>query len=141
MSEDLQRFVDAQAGGSYEQALAELRAGRKRGHWIWFVLPQLRGLGRSATAEHYGLADLDEARGYLAHPVLGTRLRECCAVLLALPGSDPAEVLGELDALKLRSAMTLFEAAAPDDLLFGQVLDRWFAGRRDGETLRRLART
>lgn len=139
MSESLQRFVDAQAGGSYEQALAELRAGRKRGHWIWFVLPQLRGLGRSSTAWHYSLAGLDEARAYLAHPVLGARLRECCAALLALPGCDAAEVLGQLDALKLCSSMTLFEAAAPDEPMFAHVLDRWCAGQRDPLTLDRLS--
>ena len=136
---DLQRFVDAQdSGGSYDAALAELRAGAKRGHWMWFVLPQLAGLGRSATAQHYAISGLDEARAYLAHPVLGPRLRECAAALTGLDGSDPVAVLGGVDAQKLRSSMTLFEAAASDEPVFGQVLEQYFAGARDDATLTRL---
>ncbi len=133
----LQRFVDAQADGTHEQALAELRAGRKQSHWMWFVLPQVAGLGRSSTAQHYALAGLDEARAYLAHPVLGPRLRECATALAALPGTDPVTVMGPVDAAKLRSSMTLFALAAPDEPVFTEVLDRFFAGEKDPETLRR----
>jgi len=135
---DLQRFLDAQAGGTYEGALAELRAGRKRGHWIWFVLPQLRGLGLSPTSQHYGITGLDEARAFAAHPVLGPRLRECSAALLALDETHPVRVLGSVDAVKLRSCATLFEAAAPEEPVFTAVLERWFDGERDPATLDRL---
>ena len=135
----LERFVAAQdEGGTYDRALRELRAGRKTSHWMWFVLPQVAGLGRSSTAVHYALAGLDEARAYLAHPVLGTRLRECAQALLDLPGSDPVAVLGGTDAQKLQSSMTLFAAADPDEPVFPAVLDRYFAGRRDAATLDRL---
>ena len=139
----LQRFVDAQAGGVHEAALAELVAGRKRGHWMWFVLPQLAGLGRSETAVRYALPGLDGtggARAYLAHPVLGPRLRACARALTALPGHDPVAVLGPVDATKLRSCMTLFEAAEGADAgVFAAVLERFFGGRRDEATLRLLA--
>ena len=136
---DLQRFVDAQEeGGTYATALGELRAGRKRTHWMWFVFPQLSGLGRSATAQRYALRSLDEARAYLDHPVLGRRLRECAEALLALPDSDPEGVLGDVDAQKLRSSLTLFSAAGPDEPAFPAVLDRFFAGRRDPATTRLL---
>jgi uncharacterized protein (DUF1810 family) len=135
---DLQRFLDAQdAGGTYDRALAELRAGRKQGHWIWFVLPQIAGLGRSETSRHYALAGLEEARAYLAHPVLGPRLVECARALLDLPGSDPVAVLGSVDAQKLQSSMTLFDRAG-DEPVFGQVLAKYFAGRPDEGTLGRL---
>jgi uncharacterized protein (DUF1810 family) len=134
---DLQRFVDAQDGGIYDQALAELRAGRKRGHWIWFVLPQIAGLGRSETSRYFALSGLDEARAYLAHPVLGPRLAESARVLLDLPGGDPVAVLGAIDAQKLQSSMTLFHRAG-DDPVFGQVLAKYFAGRPDEGTLDRL---
>ena len=137
MSADLSRFLDAQAGGTYEQALRELRAGRKQGHWIWFVLPQIAGLGRSPTSRHYAIASLDEARDYLAHPVLGPRLVECAQALLDLPGDDPVAVLGSIDAVKLRSSMTLF-AAAGGDPVFRAVLDKYFAGEDDPATLTRL---
>src|SRR5579885_2945306 len=107
---DLARFVDAQdRGATYATAVRELRAGRKRAHWMWFVFPQVAGLGHSPTARHYALSGVDEARAYLDHPVLGPRLRECAAALLALPGSDPVAVLGSVDSMKLRSSMTLFE--------------------------------
>ncbi|MGJ7439904.1 DUF1810 domain-containing protein [Aquipuribacter sp. MA13-6] len=137
----LRRFVDAQdADGTYAAALAELRAGRKRTHWMWFVLPQLAGLGRSATARHYALADLHEARRYLGHPVLGPRLLECVDALLAGPGADPVALLGDVDALKLRSSMTVFAAADPDEPRFTAVLERYFAGHRDETTTALLGR-
>ena len=132
---DLQRFVDAQDGGTYDGALAELRTGRKRGHWIWFVLPQIAGLGRSPTSQHYAIHSLDEARDYLTHPVLGPRLVECAQALLDLPGTPSAEeVLGPVDALKLRSSMTLFARAAPDEEAFQQVLDAFYGGEPDRRT-------
>ena len=137
---DLQRFVDAQDGGTYDAARAELRAGHKRGHWMWFVLPQLAGLGRSATAQHYAISGLAEARAYLAHPVLGPRLRECAAALAELDTADPVAVLGGVDAQKLRSSMTLFAAAAPDEPVFTRVLDHYFGGAEDPGTTRLLAR-
>ena len=122
---DLQRFLDAQdEGGTHEQALAELRAGRKESHWMWFVFPQVAGLGRSTTAQHYALGGLAEARAYAAHPVLGARLRECARALLDLPTGDAEQVLGGVDALKLRSSMTLFARAVPDEPLFPAVLDQ-----------------
>ena len=134
----LQRFVDAQdAGGTYAAALAELRQGRKRTHWMWFVFPQVAGLGHSAMAQRYAASGLAEARAYLDHPVLGPRLRECSAVLLGLATADPVAVLGPVDAQKLRSSMTLFARAAPDETVFAQVLDRFFAGAPDPETLAR----
>jgi uncharacterized protein (DUF1810 family) len=143
MASDLARFVTAQEdGGTYATALAELRSGRKRSHWMWFVFPQLLGLGRSATARLYGIAGLDEARGYLAHTVLGPRLVECAQALLDLPGDDPVAVLGDVDAQKLRSSMTLFaHAAAADDNVRAAcvaVLDRYFRGAEDQETVRLL---
>lgn len=133
----LQRFVDAQdAAGTYERALAELRAGRKRSHWMWFVFPQIAGLGRSPTAQAYAIGSLDEARAYLDHPVLGPRLRDCARALARLEGLSAAEVLGDVDAVKLRSSMTLFALAAPDEPLFGQVLERYFDGAADAATER-----
>jgi uncharacterized protein (DUF1810 family) len=136
---DLERFVAAQdAGGTWDTALAELRAGRKRTHWIWYVLPQLAGLGRSANAERYGLTGLDEARAYLAHPVLGPRLREAVAVLLAARGTA-ADVLGP-DDVKLRSCLTLFARAAPDEPAFRALLDRWYGGAEDPRTVELLER-
>ncbi len=131
---DLDRFVQAQEG-LYPQALDELRRGRKTSHWMWFVFPQVAGLGHSATAQRYALAGLDEAHAYLAHPVLGSRLRECAAALLALAIEDPSSVLGSTDALKLRSSMTLFALAAPEEELFEQVLDRFYDGTRDPLTV------
>jgi uncharacterized protein (DUF1810 family) len=135
----LDRFIQAQQG-RYEQALAELRAGRKTGHWIWFVLPQLRGLGRSTMAHEYGIAGRAEAEAYLGHPVLGARLRKCVRTVLAHEGTSPERILGDVDAMKLRSCLTLFETVAggPDDL-FGQALERLYRGERDGATLRLLA--
>ena len=135
---DLQRFVDAQDGGTYEQALAELRAGRKRGHWMWFVFPQIAGLGRSETARFYAIESLDEARAYLAHARLGPRLVECASAVLDVDSDDAEAVLGSIDAMKLRSSMTLFARAAPDQPVFTQVLDRYFGGRPDDATDRLL---
>jgi len=132
----LERFVDAQRS-SYAQALAELRRGRKQGHWMWFLFPQLRGLGHSAMARHYGIGSLEEARAYLAHPLLGQRLHECTAALLTHEASAE-EMLGVIDAMKLRSSMTLFERAAPEEPLFGKCLGRFYDGERDGATLRLL---
>ena len=131
---DLQRFVAAQAGGVHEQALAELRAGRKTGHWMWFVFPQVAGLGSSPTSQRYAVGSLAEARAYLDHPVLGPRLRECARVVADF-GGTPEELLGGIDAAKLRSSMTLFEAAAPERLVFAEVLERHFAGSRCEHTL------
>ena len=138
---DLQRFVTAQdADGTYERALAELRAGRKRSHWMWFVFPQLAGLGRSSTAQFYALASLDEARHYLADDTLGPRLRACADALLDLPGSDAADVLGDVDALKLRSSMTLFARAAPGGAPFAAVLTQYFGGVEDAATVEIVGR-
>ncbi len=134
---DLQRFVDAQRD-TYDTALAELRAGAKRSHWMWFVFPQVAGLGRSATAQHFAISGLAEARAYLAHPVLGLRLRESAQALLDLPGGDPVAVLGGVDAQKLRSSMTLFAHADPAEPLFRGVLDRFFSGAEDEATTGRL---
>ena len=134
---DLQRFVRAQ-DGTYERAVAELRRGRKTSHWMWFVFPQVAGLGRSSTAQAYAVRSLAEARAYLAHPVLGPRLRACAAALLELPGSDPVAVLGGTDAQKLRSSMTLFAAVSGGDPLFTGVLDRYFGGVADPATTQRL---
>ena len=135
----LQRFVAAQdAGGTHDAALAELRAGRKRGHWVWFVLPQLAGLGRSEQSQRFGLRGLDEAVAYAAHPVLGPRLRACADALLALPDEHPAAVLGSTDAQKLHSCATLFARAAPDAPVFRALLDRWYGGLEDPGTRRLL---
>jgi uncharacterized protein (DUF1810 family) len=132
---DLDRFVDAQdSGGTYAQALQELRRGRKTSHWMWFVFPQVAGLGRSGTAQHYAVAGLAEARAYLAHPVLGERLRESCRALLELSTASADQVLGSVDAMKLRSSMTLFARADPDEELFTSVLERFFDGEADDRT-------
>jgi uncharacterized protein (DUF1810 family) len=137
---DLERFVRAQdEGGTYARALAELRRGRKVSHWMWFVFPQLAGLGRSGTARFYAIRSLAEAEAYLTHPVLGHRLRECCAVLAGLPDTNAEEVFGGIDAVKLRSSMTLFGRAAPEERVFAEVLDRYFAGAADLATERLLA--
>jgi uncharacterized protein (DUF1810 family) len=134
---DLQRFVDAQ-DGVHDEALAELRAGRKRSHWMWFVFPQVEGLGHSPTAELYAISGLDEARAYLAHPVLGPRLVECARVVAGTTGRTAREVFGTPDDLKLRSSMTLFRQAAPDEPVFQEVLDRFYGGEPDPRTLERL---
>ncbi len=139
MTDVLDRFVDAQRA-TWDQALTELVEGEKRGHWMWFILPQLRGLGFSTMAQRYGIADADEARAYLAHPVLGTRLTEAAQALLAHEGRDIERILGDIDAVKLRSSMTLFEAVADeeDGALFGEVIDVFYDGDRDERTLEML---
>jgi len=126
----LGRFVEAQAG-SYATALREIRAGAKRSHWMWYIFPQIAGLGHSATAQHYAIGSLKEAQAYLAHPVLGPRLMECVAALDALEGTTAERVFGSVDAMKLRSSLTLFEAAGGH---FGGTITRWF-GERDARTL------
>jgi len=136
---DLQRFVDAQDGG-FDDVRAELRAGRKTSHWMWFVFPQVAGLGSSAMARRYAIASLAEARAYVAHPVLGPRLRECCDLLLQWPGDDAHAVFGSPDDLKLRSCLTLFDIAAPADV-FGRCLRKYFGGAPDAATTRLLAAT
>jgi len=136
---DLERFVVAQAA-SYTDALAELEAGRKRSHWMWFIFPQLAGLGRSETARFFGIRSADEARAYLAHPLLGPRLRACCAALLRHHGAAAEGILGSIDALKLRSSMTLFETVADDPAPFAAVLDGFYQGMRDRMTLDLLRR-
>ena len=136
---DLDRFASAQEA-SYEAALAEIRRGRKRSHWMWFVFPQLAGLGRSTTAQHYAIASLDEARAYLAHPVLGPRLRTCVEALQDLDHGSAEAVFGDIDAMKLRSSLTLFEQAS-GERLFAAAIERWFDGRRDEATLRLLGRS
>jgi uncharacterized protein (DUF1810 family) len=132
---DLERFVAAQDERStYASALAELRAGRKDGHWMWFVFPQLAGLGRSEMSRRYAISSLEEARAYLAHPILGKRLEECARVLAGLQGRTAVEVLGPVDAMKLRSSLTLFARAAPENALFRELLDRYFEGAADDAT-------
>jgi uncharacterized protein (DUF1810 family) len=143
MAEDpfhLQRFVDAQEDAAiYARALSELRAGRKRGHWIWFVFPQIAGLGRSPLSQAYAIRSLEEARAYLEHQLLGPRLRESTEALLAAdPGASAEAILGGIDAIKVRSSMTLFHRAAPEETLFTATLDRFYAGEPDPETDRRL---
>jgi uncharacterized protein (DUF1810 family) len=135
---DLNRFVDAQTG-SYETALQEVRSGAKRSHWMWYIFPQIAGLGHSAMARRYGIADRAEAEAYLAHPVLGDRLREITQALQALPDAVPARVFGGIDAMKLRSSLTLFARADKDpNGLFQQALDRWFGREQDDATVSRL---
>jgi uncharacterized protein (DUF1810 family) len=130
---DLERFVAAQEG-HFEQALRELRAGRKTGHWIWFTFPQLAGLGRSEMSRFYAIASADEARAYLAHPILGPRLRESVSVVLGTSGSSADHIFGSLDAMKVRSCLTLFHRAAPDEPLFVEMLDRFYDGVTDEAT-------
>jgi len=129
---DLQRFVDAQErGGTFDQALAELRAGRKTSHWMWFVFPQRAGLGLSEMSRAYAIESPEEARAYVEHPDLGPRLVECTEALLAHQGTSAREILGEIDAVKLRSSMTLFARAAPEQPAFEAVLERYFDGEAD----------
>jgi uncharacterized protein (DUF1810 family) len=135
----LGRFVDAQdAGGTYARALEELRAGRKTSHWMWFVFPQIAGLGRSPTAREFAISSREEAEAYLAHPVLGPRLLECTRTVAGLPEADAEAVFGATDAMKLRSSMTLFARVAPAEPAFAQVLERFFGGRPDPATDERL---
>jgi uncharacterized protein (DUF1810 family) len=134
---DLQRFLAAQAQ-TYDQALAELRAGEKRTHWMWFVFPQVAGLGRSGMARRFAISGLEEARAYLAHPTLGRRLVESARALTDLDTADPVRVFGSVDAQKLRSSMTLFAHAAPDQPVFREVLEHFFDGTEDDATTSRL---
>ena len=136
---NLQRFVDAQNGGNtYQRAADELRRGRKTSHWMWYVFPQLAGLGFSATSRHYAISSLDEARAYLDHPVLGPRLRECAGIVAQIQGRSALQVFGDPDDKKLQSSMTLFLHAAPDEPVFKQVLDQYFGGESDPRTIKRL---
>ena len=137
MPADLDRFVSAQQG-VYEDVLDELRRGRKVGHWIWFIFPQIAGLGSSAMSQRYAISSLDEARAYLAHPVLGPRLRDCAAIVLATTDRTALEIFGSIDAVKLRSSMTLFHRAAPEEAVFAQVLARFYEGKADDATDARL---
>lgn len=131
--DSLERFINAQQG-NYAKALAELRAGRKTSHWIWFVLPQLRGLGRSTMAHEYGIAGRAEAEAYFAHPLLGERLRESVRAMLAHQGRSAVSILGDIDAMKFRSCLTLFDAVSADPL-FSEALDAFYGGERDPATL------
>ena len=132
----LERFVEAQAP-VYDQALRELRAGRKQSHWMWFVFPQIAGLGHSAMAQTYAVESLEEARAYLAHPVLGVRLRECCQAVMDAQGKSAHDIFGSPDDLKFRSSMTLFDMAAPNDV-FRTALEKYFDGAVDPFTLQNL---
>jgi uncharacterized protein (DUF1810 family) len=133
MAYDLERFLDAKEP-VYDRVLDEIRSGRKVSHWMWFIFPQVAGLGSSSVSQRYAIASLDEARAYLAHPVLGARLRECTGLLLEGAGGSAEAIFGPIDARKLRSSMTLFQRAAPEDPLFGQVLERFYGGVADEAT-------
>jgi uncharacterized protein (DUF1810 family) len=137
MGYDLDRFLVAQLP-VYGDVIGELRRGRKTGHWIWFIFPQIAGLGQSAMSQRFAIGSLDEAAAYVAHPVLGARLRECVAIVLSTRGRTAEEIFGPIDARKVRSCMTLFGRAAPDEPLFGQVLDRFYDGIADEATIARL---
>jgi uncharacterized protein (DUF1810 family) len=132
---DLNRFVRAQED-SYRQALSELQSGRKQSHWMWYIFPQLEGLGSSPTAKFYSIKSEDEARAYLEHPVLGQRLAECAEAVLAVDGKSATEILGSPDDLKLKSCATLFAHVSPPGSVFERILDAFYAGERDAATLR-----
>ena len=134
---NLQRFVDAQAS-VYERVRAELRNGRKQSHWMWFIFPQIAGLGHSAMAQRYAISSLREAEAYLKHPVLGPRLRECTRLMLRVEGKSAHDILGSPDDLKFHSSLTLFARAAPDGDVFTAALDKYYDGRDDEQTLARL---
>ena len=134
----LERFIEAQEN-TYQTALTEIRAGRKKTHWMWFIFPQLKGLGRSSTAEFYGISDLNEAKDYLSHPVLGQRLKEITKALLAQPVRDPHKIFGSPDDLKFQSSLTLFaEADDSQNTVFAEALKEFFKGKRDQQTLKLL---
>ena len=137
MPYDLERFMAAQEY-VYEGVLSELRRGSKTGHWIWFIFPQVAGLGHSDTSRYFAIGSLEEARAYLAHRVLGARLRECARIVLETEGHTAEDIFGPTDAMKVRSCMTLFHRAAPDDPVFAQVLDRYYGGVADEATDARL---
>ena len=132
---NLKRFIDAQEN-SYASALTELNNGRKTGHWMWYIFPQVQGLGFSETSRYYGINNLQEAKDYLNHPILGSRLIEICKVLLALKSSDATRIFGTPDDLKLKSSMTLFASIPDADPVFQQVLQKFYAGSTDTKTLR-----
>ena len=134
---DLQRFVDAQAA-VYERVREELKNGRKQSHWMWFIFPQIAGLGHSAMAQRYAISSLDDAKAYLANPVLGPRLRECTSLVLQVVGKSALQILGSPDDMKFRSCMTLFARAAPEEALFRTALEKYFDGVEDSQTLTRL---
>jgi uncharacterized protein (DUF1810 family) len=134
---ELERFVEAQAG-AYGQACAELRAGRKRSHWMWFVFPQIRGLGSSPMAVRFAISGLEEAQAYLGHPVLGPRLRECAGIVVGVEGKTVEEIFGYPDDLKFHSSMTLFAKAAEEAGVFGEALEKYFGGEMDRGTLERV---
>lgn len=135
MSEyDLKRFIEPNTN-DYDTALSEIREGSKKSHWIWYIFPQLKGLGKSYNSEYYGLLNADEARKYLNHPLLGKHLTEITEALLELKGNDPVKVMGRIDALKLKSSMTLFAEVSEKGSVFHQVLDKYFNGERDELTL------
>ena len=136
-SHNLQRFVDAQQH-VISSVIAELKHGRKRGHWIWFIFPQLKGLGHSANSEFYGILSLQEAAAYLQHPLLGPRLKECTQLVNAVEGHSAQDIFGEIDALKFRSSMTLFAKAASDNQIFINAIEKYFAGEFDALTIERL---
>ena len=133
----LDRFVHAQEG-VFQQVCSELEAGKKRSHWMWFIFPQIRGLGSSATAEHFAVGSVAEARAYLDHPVLGPRLRECCKLVNAVEGRTAEQIFGYPDWMKFRSSMTLFAQATDDNAVFLESLRKYFAGNPDAATLSRL---
>ena len=137
MPYDLERFMAAQEY-VYDGVLGELRSGRKSGHWIWFIFPQVAGLGHSDISRYFAIGSLDEARAYLAHPVLGARLRECARIVLETEGGTAEDIFGPTDAMKVRSCMTLFHRVAPHDPVFAQVLDRYYGGVADEATDARL---
>jgi uncharacterized protein (DUF1810 family) len=135
----LERFVDAQNhNGTYEMAVSELRAGRKMTHWMWFIFPQVKGLGRTPMSREFAISSLAEAQAYLRHPVLGPRLLECARSILGIAGKSATEVMGTIDAMKLRSSMTLFMSAKPEEAVFREVLAKYFDGSPDQETIVRL---
>ena len=139
-SYDLVRFVAAQdSHGTYDRAVEELRRGSKTSHWMWFVFPQIAGLGQSSTSRRYAISSLDEAKAYLEHPLLGPRLRECAGIVAGTQGRSAKQIFGGIDAMKLHSSMTLFLRAAPDEPLFQQVLDQYFGGQPDSATDERIA--
>jgi uncharacterized protein (DUF1810 family) len=135
----LKRFVDAQnLTGTYEAAVSELRTGQKVGHWMWFIFPQVTGLGYSHMSREFGISSIAEAQAYFRHPVLGPRLIECARILIGIQGKSATDILGSIDAMKLRSSMTLFMNAEPEELIFREVLAKYFHGSADQETIVRL---
>jgi uncharacterized protein (DUF1810 family) len=135
----LERFVNQQdLDGMYDRAVSELRAGRKLSHWMWFIFPQIAGLGNSPMSQKFAISSLPEARAYLRHPILGPRLTKCTQILVGINGKSATEIFGATDAMKLRSSMTLFAHAAPDDPVFRAILDKYFNGSPDNNTVVRL---